>query len=426
MIQRIILFTISFFLIIPTQIIVLSTNIKLTIIIIIFLFIISIFRLIYFNKISKRIIYILAYFTILLFYFILNSLFYGLSDLYFFEKVLFAVIMFFAIYEIIIYYKLLYQEKYIDVILDTIVIIGFLHAIIMILALFNSEFREWLYNYIAISEHAQIHFSHNIRSTGLFYSGFATLSFFNAIILVIALVKLKDRTFLQSILKAVIILTLFIAITISGRTGFIILIFGMFYLYIFNLIYKLEYKNSNFKTFFIIIIILLILIFFVIDIKKVEHNLAWAFEFIFNFIESSSFASKSTTHLFSEMYFLPANELQNIIGDSNFGRSESLPYIDSDSGYVLFIHGGGIMGIIIGYSIYIYFLIISFKYTHNNNLKFLSSFLIIALIIGNIKDVYYFSFSGYTQILFILILLILTEKSFYINFRNRKQLEKNI
>ena len=107
---------------------------------------------------------------------------------------------------------------------------------------------------------------------------------------------------------------------------------------------------STIKIVFFISILFLFLI-LLLDLEKFKHNIDWAFELFINFFNNKNISSASTEHLFNEMFFLPQNELDILFGIGNFGRNEMLPYINSDSGYILFIHGYGIIGTIFSFLI---------------------------------------------------------------------------
>lgn len=112
--------------------------------------------------------------------------------------------------------------------------------------------------------------------------------------------------------------------------------------------------------------------------------------------------------LLEKHYFFPSSLSGLLFGSSNFGRSGFLPYIPSDVGYVLFIHGAGICGFILSYSFYLLIIVYAYKLKDKNPmLLFLIIYFVFVIFIANLKDFYFISFSGYSQIIFLLICALL-------------------
>ncbi len=403
---KILLFILTFIIVIPMQINIFNFNIKLTLMFILSLSIFSIILILMKKKINKIVVLIFSILVLYTLIFSIISINGFFLDTYILKRLFFACLMFLSIYMLVYLYKVIYKKDFYDEVIRTIIIIGFIHSIVIILTIISIDFRDYLYIYINISELAQKQFEHNIRSNGLFFSGFAILSFFQAIIFIIALVQFSNIKNFKSkyILSIIVLPILFLGIVLTGRTGLIILLFGIVFLLIYNCMFtRIVNVLSTIKIVFFISILFLFLI-LLLDLEKFKHNIDWAFELFINFFNNKNISSASTEHLFNEMFFLPQNELDILFGIGNFGRNEMLPYINSDSGYILFIHGYGIIGTIFSFFFFLIIFFIVYKSLCPSKLKFFSYFIIISMFIGNIKDFYFLSYNGYTQIFFLIII----------------------
>jgi hypothetical protein len=351
------------------------------------------------KKIKAEIFYLIALMLTVAMYLIVNTTPDGVRDLYFAKNPILAILILLAAFQIVKYYQSLFKDQFVNNLLNAVIAIGVLHAIIMILALVSLEFRDFLYRFVVISDKAQMVYEYNIRSTGLFYSGFSNLSLFNGVLFLISLVHMKSDNYRNSFLKIFVLFVLFIAVTISGRMGFLIMFIGVLYFFIYRVFFTsvnfVSIKASHALLFMLVVSPVL----FMIDLERFQTTINWAFEFIYTYLETGVVSTGSTSVLFGEMYFLPQSEIDRVIGTANFGRSAKLPYIPSDSGIILFIHGGGIIGLLALFCIYFYLLFIAYTKVIQPKLRFILTFMVFALLIGNIKDVYFFSLDGNTQLL---------------------------
>jgi hypothetical protein len=99
------------------------------------------------------------------------------------------------------------------------------------------------------------------------------------------------------------------------------------------------------------------------------------------------------------MFIFSHDIFEIIFGTGNFGRGEN--YIDSDIGWVLFISGGGILGVLILYAPYVYMIYFGLANKKKFYLNNILSVTVILLLVLNFKDIYYLS-HGYIQPIYIL------------------------
>lgn len=405
---KFLLFILTFMMIIPIQLNILGFVLKITLIAITVMSVIGIMYYLKKRKIEKLELHIIMYLVFLLLYVTINSLFHGLLDTQLINMMIFAILLFIAFMMLGRIYKYIYKESFDIKLLKSVVMVGIVHALFMIFSLINPEL---LYSFINVSEVSKTLAYTGLRTPGLFYENFAIISVFYALLFTISvLIYSKSEDFFYMFFISTILL---ISIGLSGRSGFLIVVLGLFILIVGSFFNKnLVSKNNLLRILFMYIFTIIFLLFFILDFNNLGNNFEWILEPLIQLMFEGSLRSESTDILFGSMYFLPENEIDSILGMGNFGRSQVLPNIDSDSGYILFIHGGGILGLIIFFSIYFYFMYIFYKYSQDIKVKFMGIFLIITILIGNIKDMYYFGYtSGWVALLFIaLSILILKSK----------------
>jgi uncharacterized membrane protein YqjE len=201
---------------------------------------------------------------------------------------------------------------------------------------------------------------------------------------------------------------IFMAILLIGRTGLIIillfLIALMFY-WINSVVhnYRISKKSVKLISLFIVVAVAGLM---TVNFSKYKKNIDFAFELVINLTEKRKL-DRSTAEVIKHHFIFPKKAVNLLLGTGNFGRSPVLPYVNSDVGYVLFINGAGILGMLVAYSLYFPGLYYSYKYRRLN--PYLSWFIFVylfALIILNLKDYYFISHVGYSQIYFIALSLL--------------------
>lgn len=356
-------------------------------------------------------------------YFLINSLKVNLNDESIVTQVIIGLFILFACkYYVDSYFKN-YNDYYVEKIFIHLNIAGFLQSIIVILTFLSVDFKDFLYSFIGLTETSFRYLYGDVdvrRYQGIVPSGFSMLSVTHGLLFGCGLWTLKMSGKGWSISKLIcfslVQCTILISILLIGRTGIVVvLIFIISYILYesFDLFfYKSRKRFINYK-FIIILFIMIALASLLLNNDDYEKNIKFAFETIISYMENGGL-DRSSQGVLDDHYFLPESFIDIIFGTGNFGRSDNLPYIESDVGYILFIFGSGIFGTIFAYSFNLVGLYLSCKYRKLNvNIsRFLWTYIII-LIVVNFKDYYYISQIGYSQIYFIAICILGLQVSKY-------------
>jgi hypothetical protein len=172
---------------------------------------------------------------------------------------------------------------------------------------------------------------------------------------------LLDKTAIR--IKHVLIGLLLIAGNIFvARTGFIALVFAL----ILMLLYKSNQSNFRMiaKILFITICIILVSWFLIpakFQILIIEYVLPFAFEFLYNFMESNQLET-SSTNVLMDMYNIPIDFNTFLFGDGYFSTSNGYYYMKTDSGYLRQILFGGIFYLF-------FFMIYQYKIFSTNKIR---------------------------------------------------------
>ncbi|MBS0444566.1 MAG: hypothetical protein JSR59_01330 [Proteobacteria bacterium] len=348
--------------------------------------------------------------VVLVFCYVLGvALLEGGNDLTIALQLVFAIAVLLADLQLVALYRKVYGREYLGKLLRTVFYLGASNAVIAIGTLLSSGFSDALHKVIAISDDATEHLSEGYRATGLFFSGASTLSMFYAFIFLIGVVHYADseRRISQgrSLATAVTLCAILGGLIVSGRTGLVVL---MLCLAIYVALYgRLEGAGRYARTNALKIGMWILMFALAAAASLVSNDsfvaiASWAFELYINILSGGGARSNSTDAL-QQMYFLPGSLHEIFFGTGNFGRAESLPYIESDVGYVLFIFGAGILGMLICFSIFLHVYRLSRVRAAGPKVSFLLKMAVLMVFIGNFKDVYFFSQNGLTQIILLLV-----------------------
>ena len=308
-----------------------------------------------------------------------------------------------------------------DFIIRAVYLVGLIHAFIMILAFFVPVFRTILYSIVPLGENGESFVDKMIRSPGLTTGGGDSLSVIQALALIFgiyyfAVIKRKTNIF-QSLLYLFSFVILVLSILLSARTGLVIFLAFLIYLFAYRFLRFIMRLNVNkifvSKIFYFIIIFSIILPIGYNYLMNSEYSrfAKRAFEFYINYTENGT-ASSSSTESLKQMYILPHKLPHLIFGDGNFGRNKTLPVVKSDVGYVRMIYGVGIIGTIIMLLPLFYALLIAFKfYKVKRHLSILTIITIVVIFIVNVKVFYYFEFRESFKVLFLLIVSLTAVKA---------------
>jgi hypothetical protein len=365
------------------------------------------------HRIEKR---ILLCMSLALVYFSLVSGFIGFMDTAVIKELLMGFTIFFACFYFVHHYHKMFGDRFVVKLFLDLNKIGIIHSIILIATYLSIEFRDFLYSFIGLTKLAR-HYAFGegvyLRYSGIVHSGFSFLSTTHALLLILGVwgFYMSKKKYRWSDILFFIMgqITIFISIMLMARTGIVLIIIffcGLIVIRGLEVLCGLEslkgfrLSKKTIRLFFVIFTITLTML-FTLDLSKYARITDFAFETIIKYSESGELDA-STSNVLEYQFIFPDSPFTMLFGTGNFGRSGNLPYTNSDVGYVIFIFGGGIFGIFIAYSFYYMGFYYSFRYRRLN--PYLSYFIFIyffALFILNIKDYYYVSYVGYTQMFFI-------------------------
>ncbi len=371
----------------------------------------------------------LAFMLIALAYFSIFSGIYLFRDVSVVNQILKGFIILFACSFYVNIYNKIYGDHFVTRLFVDLNKIGIIHSSIVIATFLSPDFRDFLYSFIGLTEKSTRYLYGevlHVRYQGIVVSGFSMLSTTHALLLVIGVwgfyMDKEKHRLSEIILFSLGQIMIFISIVLIGRTGFVVIILFLGAL----LFYRIDYfkkchhvSKKSIKLMFAFIVIA-ITIMLTVDLSEYKKNIDYAFETVIKYYESQELDS-STTEVLQKHFIFPDTTYEILFGTGNFGRSDNLPYIHSDVGYVLFIFGAGVFGMLVGYSFYFIGLFYSYKYRSLN--PYLSAFIVVflfVLIILNLKDYYYIGHIGYSQIYFIMICALGT----CVGYRNNIKMKK--
>jgi hypothetical protein len=326
-----------------------------------------------------------------------------------------GIIILFACYYFVSVYQRIYGERFLIKIFYDLNTVGVIHAVIVLLTFLSPEFMSFLYEFVSVTDKSAKYLfgeAQGYRYQGLVASGFSFLSTTHALLFVMGIWAFYMDEARHGLVRIIYFLLcqflLVTSIALIGRTGFVVIM-------IFLIVFFLWQFSSTFRrvsiSMKIIRLLSVALIFslavatvmrYSIDFDKYLINLRFAFEFIYTWNETGSILTSSTQHLLENEFFLPDNLFSLFFGTSNFGRSGS--YIYSDVGWVLLIFGAGIIGLLFAFSFYFVGIYYSYRYRRIN--RYIWMFIVahaIMIVVLNLKDYYFISHAGYSQLYFIII-----------------------
>ncbi|CAH6800175.1 conserved membrane hypothetical protein [Vibrio chagasii] len=349
-------------------------------------------------KIDKFSLYFLFYLVFLLFLTIGFSYYHAASDLYIIKVIIISIMLFFSSRAIVDLYHSLYDEYWKYYVLRNIILAVFVNVAFSILIIYSKDFGVEFYNIFGLSETARVYFELGRRISGMFESGFSILSVFYGFSVFITFIFMSNYNFSN---RNVIYLYLFAALSslaavYSGRTG-MILISSICLLSLILPSYFLRIKKSILYRVFFMVLIFLVLTFFIYT-EEVMYFYMWAFSLFFE--NSSQISGDTVNYIINNMLIIP-NDV--IFGDGNFGRSNNMPYIDSDLGLILLTNFGGLI-----YSILFIgsFFVISFFLSICTKSSVFKPFVAVCFFMLpflNLKDVYILGSSGVTQLIYLVL-----------------------
>ena len=338
-----------------------------------------------------------------IFLFMHQSLFY-FRDLTIIRDLLIGFVLFFSCYFCVISYQKIFKYRFHEKMLNDLYLVGLAHAFIVIATFMFPSIKPVLYDFIWVTPKATQYLlgeASGYRFSGIVQSGFSFLSTTHALFYVLGIInfKLKSNPSFLRIGKYIFYqIIIFVSIILIGRTGLYLLILFYFVYLPYGLIKyvkRLLISKKLLKT-QVIMFLVIIAIFNIIDFSYYQMQIKYAFEVYYYFLETGRLGSISTDILLEKEYFLPRNLLETLVGTGNY-------IVASDTGWVRFIFGSGVIGIFIAYAFYYFSAFYAYKNFRAMPLLaiFIMSYFVI-LIPLNLKDAYYFAM-GSTQIFFLIL-----------------------
>lgn len=286
-------------------------------------------------------------------------------------------------------------------------------SVVIILTFFSLGLRDLINAVLVVSDERHIS---SYRMRGLSNGGGAGLSYVQALgSLVAGVLMIFDRpSRLRYLFCAVIIL---ISQIFIARTG---LIFS--FLLLFSTLVQEAYNRKSFIQLLwqfvfggvLIIVVFKVALSLMSDQTRIvfdELVLSRAFEFYYNYEESGTLETRSTSAL-ENMYFLPDDDVGLLFGeglwDSAGQNASTLIYgrkVNSDVGFVRMIFAFGIILTTIYYGVYILFLRDIYKSLYGKYILILLLALFLIFVLGETKEPFLIRMSGTIKILVIFYLL---------------------
>ena len=285
-----------------------------------------------------------------------------------------------------------------------ILIVLTINSLTILLTVISPSFTNLLYNIVYLTEKQSGGISDTRlvpRYSGFAVSGFSYLSFKYMFLYIISIMYLSKEK-LSTKHSVFIIITSFIIIIslfFIARTGLLFVIIFFLYFLLKNYITKFKIKEILYFIGFVLLFYKLIS-FYISD--QFGFALERSFDYIFNYLDNSDIDNGTISDLSKELIF-PKYYYQWLLGTGDFGRDREFI---TDIGWLTFLNGSGLIGIIFYYLPYLHIIIKSWYTSY----KGITIVLIITSFIANAKDLVYLE-HGYIQAFCILTVLLLWKKS---------------
>lgn len=320
----------------------------------------------------------------------------GFVDLSWIIQILMGFIEFFAAIFIGNLYIKVYNDEALNKITIHLFYVGVVHSILMLIIFISPAFRNFFYNFIKLSELAYtstFRLDDQTRFSGLLNSGFGSLSVLNAVMFLMGLYSYMVSNKITLTKFLIGSLLLFISSILSGRLGIIVMLIELVFFYV---IPTLRISILKRKLKLLIILIPIVFIFIILLNYYFPEKAQFAFETYFKYIDSGKF-DKSTESILSETLNPSLSFMEMIFGTGKY----TIDY--ADSGYIMMINGGGIIGAFVSYS----FLFPIFSLKHFNKrsqekFKYVLLLFIFIIFFINYKNLYFFGYNDIFQIYFII------------------------
>lgn len=341
-------------------------------------------------------------------YTVINQLVYGLKDFIVLRYCISGLIIGFAVLFYRDRLKAIYGDDDKNAFLGIFINVICINALLSLISIVSPEFKKLLYSIVDVNE---LVFEYRIttRLSGVVYTGFGFLSTLYAFAIVICFVLYQHKV--KKIDRVVLfakVLLIFADMLFVGRTGIIVVALGVVMLYALPAHSK---DRSAYSHLLCGIPLVIGGAFFVIarmvDLSKYQKEISWIFSVFIELLAGESIAKNSSVAaLLSEHIKAPEGVLQLLFGNGDY----NVGVVKSDIGYIQILFGGGILGIILMFSLFIAGIATSLKHKSDDDFWKILLILSVALLVVNLKDLYYISYCGYSFLFFIIYLFALDYK----------------
>ena len=246
-----------------------------------------------------------------------------------------------------------------------IVLVLLFQIILTIIQLTSSSFRELFFSMVELAPNWKLlAISGHFRATGLAGLSIYDTSICYALLSLLMWPLAKSRYKRHRLLFCMGIISVIVLCLISGRTGVILLIFSLLFLF------KLcDWKSLLSLIFIFFFSFMCALVIYFVGYDELSFVLKFMLEPIISLIENGNVSSSSTSQLFNEYIFIPW-DVNPFFGDGNWAQPSVSIYTNyqykTDSGLLLFFIAFGPIGLVLCLCIFLiylfYFKVIFFQH----------------------------------------------------------------
>jgi hypothetical protein len=359
-----------------------------------------------YNKFKKDISYnkLLQIFLIITFFHFFITLYNQYFEFGILRQLFIFPILFINFYYYLLKFKHFKPNSTLKYFFAFILLVLTINSLTILLTVISPNFTNLLYKFVYLTEKQAGGISDTKlvpRYSGFAVSGFSYLSFKYMFLYIISIMYLSKEklTTKHSIFIIITSFIIILSLFFVARTGLLFVI--LFFLYFLYKNYISKFKLKEIILFFFSLFLVNKFISFYIN-DQFGFAMLRSFDYIFNYLDNSEFDNGTISDLSKELIF-PKYYYQWLLGTGDFGRDREFI---TDIGWLTFINGSGLIGILFYYLPYFHILIKSWHTSY----KAITLVLIFISFIANAKDLVYLE-HGYIQAFCILTVLLLWKKS---------------
>jgi hypothetical protein len=281
------------------------------------------------------------------------------------------------------------------------------HALLMVVQFFVPDLRDAMYRFTFADQALEV--NQRFRMAGLTNGGGAQLSIFQSAGLVFwPVVVDREKRVLGKVLVNVIAMLIFASLVLSGRSG-ILLAVGLLPVVIylaFETRHAVLFSLRNLVGLAVIAAVTIGAFSIVLSVQDIESlqsadtALTRSLD-LFSVEDGRGMLGRDDSNqFFSEHFFLPSDWSTLVFGDPYLFEQAYAMHdriVDSDSGYITFVFGYGVIGSLPQYAFYLLLIWFAIRHRHlNRQLAVLSALWAVAIICFHVKEILMFSRIGFS------------------------------